>query len=170
MKRLTPEIIEFLDHSNRIEREYSKQALVDAKKAWRYLENVKIITVTDILEVQRLLLHRIEPKNVGFRTFPVYIGWEAKPFKSIELFERKLTYLCDAMNTPSNGDKEVDNAHAKLVHVAFEDVHPFPDGNGRTGRVLYNWHRIRLGLPVHVIHEGDEQYDYYQWFHKPRPA
>lgn len=77
--------------------------------------------------------------------------------------------LCDAMNTPSSGDKEVDSAHAKLVHVEFEDLHPFPDGNGRTGRILYNWHRIQLGLPVHVIHEGDEQYDYYQWFHKARP-
>jgi len=53
---------------------------------------------------------------------------------------------------------------SKQIHVAFEDIHPFVDGNGRVGRILYNIHRIKLGLPIHIIHEGEEQKEYYKWF------
>jgi len=52
----------------------------------------------------------------------------------------------------------------KQCHVLFEKIHPFIDGNGRTGRMVYNWHRLKLGLPIHIIHEGKEQFKYYKWF------
>lgn len=32
------------------------------------------------------------------------------------------------------------------MHCAFETLHPFMDGNGRTGRALWAWHMLRLGL------------------------
>lgn len=31
------------------------------------------------------------------------------------------------------------------THVAFESLHPFMDGNGRSGRLLWAWHMQRLG-------------------------
>jgi hypothetical protein len=31
------------------------------------------------------------------------------------------------------------------VHIAFEMLHPYTDGNGRTGRILWAWHMQRLG-------------------------
>lgn len=31
-------------------------------------------------------------------------------------------------------------------HVEFERLHPFMDGNGRTGRALWAWHMLRVGL------------------------
>lgn len=31
-------------------------------------------------------------------------------------------------------------------HVEFERLHPFMDGNGRTGRALWAWHMLRLGF------------------------
>ncbi len=166
MKKLEPIVVEFLDHSNRIESEYSKQALTDAKKAWNLALTADKMTVPYILEIQKTLLHRIEPENVGFRTFPIRIGWQVKSFDSIETFLRQLGMICEAMNLPADANKAT---LAKNAHIAFEEIHPFPDGNGRTGRILYNWHRLKLGLDIHVIHEGDEQYEYYQWFDKERP-
>ena len=31
-------------------------------------------------------------------------------------------------------------------HLEFERLHPFMDGNGRTGRTLWAWHMLRVGL------------------------
>ena len=45
--------------------------------------------------------------------------------------------------------------HAVLVaaetHFRFESLHPFFDGNGRTGRLLLNWQLLRAGFPLTVI-------------------
>lgn len=43
---------------------------------------------------------------------------------------------------------------AKL-HARFEQVHPFLDGNGRTGRLVLNLLLIRLGYPPAVIYKRD---------------
>ena len=39
------------------------------------------------------------------------------------------------------------------MHAAFNAIHPFPDGNGRTGRLLLAWVYLRRGEPPPIIHE-----------------
>lgn len=40
------------------------------------------------------------------------------------------------------------------VHSGFEQVHPFIDGNGRTGRLVLNLILVRLGLPPVIVLKG----------------
>lgn len=46
---------------------------------------------------------------------------------------------------------------AAYFHVKFENIHPFADGNGRTGRLVMNYILVINGHPPIVIHEEDRK-------------
>jgi prophage maintenance system killer protein len=45
------------------------------------------------------------------------------------------------------------------LHAAFERTHPFPDGNGRVGRLVLTYLLVRTGYPPAII-EKDERKSY----------
>lgn len=51
-----------------------------------------------------------------------------------------------------------------VLHYRFEEIHPFADGNGRTGRALALWELYRRGFDTHHIFSVDEFY----WEDRPR--
>lgn len=47
------------------------------------------------------------------------------------------------------------------LHAEFVAIHPFIDGNGRTGRLIMNLELLKAGYPLAIISATDRQ-DYYQ--------
>ena len=53
---------------------------------------------------------------------------------------------------------------SSILHYRFEAIHPFADGNGRTGRALALWELYRRGFDTNHIFSVDEYY----WEDRPR--
>lgn len=69
--------------------------------------------------------------------------------------EDHLKELLDEMNdNEGRGDVLV---KAAFLHVMFETIHPFADGNGRVGRTLMNYYLIRHNYPPIVIYNEDKE-------------
>ncbi len=50
---------------------------------------------------------------------------------------------------------------ACLIHAKFVEIHPFEDGNGRTGRTLMNWVLMKAGYPKLFVPVRNRQ-QYYE--------
>lgn len=154
------DVIDFLKQSNYIEAEYGDDALCDAKKAWDFLieENnlstLNILKTHDILMESRELLKEYKGK---YRRVSVMVGGQICP-SADEVPERMDRWFLHAKNT------DVTEEIIKEMHIQFEKIHPFVDGNGRIGRIIMNWQRVKKGLPILIIKEGYEQREYYKWF------
>lgn len=90
----------------------------------------------------------VEPvKNAkGFRKVPIFVGPDEKlryPFipDALEALLgawRDGTYQQFALEKMERRGWE-DREPADLLYLEFEDIHPFVDGNGRTGKILLNY-------------------------------
>jgi hypothetical protein len=94
----------------------------------------QVITVPMIEEWGR----RIEPEvNAnGFRTVKIWVGTREgmNPWH----IQSEMIALVDRLPTMDADD----------AYLAFETIHPFGDGNGRTGKVILNYLKGRLLAPV----------------------
>jgi Fic family protein len=163
------DVMEFLRESNAIEGVRDQDSLDQARHAWDYLIEQDKLTPKVILETHKILMipSCLKPNERGyFRTVPIYIGGrEGIRFDKIK--DAIDHWISNVMDLVDNGKKETKTfleGVIKAQHVEFEKIHPWIDGNGRTGRMYMNWTRFKLGLPILIIHAGKEQMEYYKWF------
>lgn len=160
--------IEFLKESNAIEGVYDHKSLEQAELAWNFLTEQKVMSVHVICKVHKILMlnHPLLPDERGyFRRRPVYIGGQ-EALHPLLVPDHMKQWILNCNDLAQNGKWEHElwkERTTKLHHVNFETIHPFIDGNGRVGRMLLNWERLQLGMPILVIRE-DERQEYYKWF------
>lgn len=151
--------IEFLRESNAIEGIDDDGSLKQAKEAWKFLKKQKNLTIGVILKTHKILMlnQNLQPDQKGyFRRCEVMIGgfygvnWVKVPGEMAAWVK-----LAKSARTEDD---------TRFHHVEYERIHPFIDGNGRTGRMFMNWQRLKIGLRVLVI-KADKRWEYYRWFH-----
>ena len=107
------------------------------------------------------------PEDKGvFRRIPVKIvGSHIDPIEP-NLIESKIFELLDLDN--SRKDVMHDIERIARFHLEFEAIHPFVDGNGRTGRLIMNLQLMNCGYPpINIKFIDRKRYygafdDYYQ--------
>ncbi|MFP9191210.1 Fic family protein [Natrialbaceae archaeon A-CW1-1] len=144
----------YLQESNAIEGVYDESALDASVEAWEYISQQEDLTHDVVKTGHRILLEDRQPNIAGtYREIQVYIGDSVPPPPVVvkSEMERLLNW------------KPLDPLEAIEWHVAFEQIHPFQDGNGRVGRLLYLWHCESLGVEPIIWRESD-RHGYYELF------
>lgn len=134
-----------------------------AKEVLRYREAIShgfillkknnLLTINVIKDIQRVLVEN----NEGFRTVP---GTSLKssvdgrivytPPQDIDTINRTMSNLEQFVNDDKLCDYDP-LVKMAIIHHQFESIHPFGDGNGRTGRIMNILYLIQteiLDLPI----------------------
>jgi Fic family protein len=121
---------------------------------FRLLEERSALTEKAIIRVHDELLERIDDRK-GFRTHDVRVfrsTFEATPAAYVPTDMRLLLAWYEKHET-----KLHPLALGALFHHKLERIHPFADGNGRTGRMLLNLILLRHGYPPLIIPKKGRQ-------------
>lgn len=117
------------------------------KRGFDLIRNNKILSLNHIKEIQEVL----EKNKAGFRKVPgtnlqnarkEIVSVPPQRFDDIQChMENLVAYIND--DTLSDVDPLIKLA---IIHHQFESIHPFYDGNGRTGRIINSLFLILKGL------------------------
>jgi len=116
----------------------------------------KAIRHEEIFELHRILAGGVMDQGEAgrYRSIAVRVGRHVPPaagdvsglmFELLEWWNRRSAELSPVLSSA-------------VLHYRFEHIHPFADGNGRTGRALALWELYRRGFDSHHIFSVDEYY------------
>ena len=123
------------------------------KEGFKTVRQQRLIRLTDILQIQQ----NLERNQAGLRKLP---GTDLKnvrtgeviytPPQRADTIAELINNLVDYINNDELCDADP-LVKMAIIHHQFESIHPFYDGNGRTGRILnilYLVAKDLLNLPV----------------------
>ena len=139
--------------------ERSKREILNYFAGLRFIEknaHKKTIRQDDILELHHIVAARVMDQGQAgaYRTMRVRVGPYFPPpphevsglmFELLEWWNKESIKLSPVLSSA-------------ILHYRFESIHPFADGNGRTGRALALWELYRRGFDTHHIFSVDEFY------------
>jgi Fic family protein len=138
------------------------------KRGFELVESQGLLTNQTLLKIQETL----EGNNAGFRKLPGTALKNAQTGSVIYLppqdpaeIQELMTNLEQFINDPELSDYDP-LVKMAIIHYQFESIHPFYDGNGRTGRILNILYLILTGLqklPIlylsnHIIQHKSDYY------------
>ena len=138
------------------------------KLGFELISRNKMLTNNDIIEIQS----ELEKNNAGFRKVPGTALKNATTGEIVYTPPQDYTTIRDLMTNLEQfiNDEQLSDfdplVKMAIIHYQFESIHPFYDGNGRTGRiinVLYLVMNDLLDLPIlylsrYIIENKGEYY------------
>jgi Fic family protein len=137
----------------------SQREVVNYFAGLRYVEQHSTrerIAHENICELHRILARGVmdQGEEGSYRTIEVWVGGHHPPGPA--KVRGLMSELLEWWGGPSAGLSPV--ITSAVIHYRFESIHPFADGNGRTGRALAVWELYRRGFDTHHIFSVDEYY------------
>ena len=151
----------YIRESNLIENIDDPKEDKQSMSAWLWLLQQKKLDQGIICHLQkRITLHQddLQPDQRGYyRKIQVWVGDHKPP----------AAHLVKGMM--DNWLLDYKKLGPLQAHIRFETIHPFVDGNGRTGRMLMWWHELHTGkLPT--LYKASERGEvYYKLFVRQKP-
>ncbi len=112
------------------------------------------ITHREVLRLHRIMAGEVMDQGTAgeYRTMRVRVGSYVAPPP-----ERVQPMMLELLEWWNKHAAEISPIlSSAIVHHQFETIHPFADGNGRTGRMLSLWELYRRGFDNHHIFSIDE--------------
>jgi Fic/DOC family len=139
---------DFMRESNRIEGIHRQPTEEEIAATARFLSRADVITISDLVDLVAVYQPDARPRFA--QGLDVRVGNHFPP-KGGPHVQVALQALLDKA-APRNAD-------AYRAHVEYETLHPFTDGNGRSGRALWLWmmggiHRAPLGFLHHFYYQA----------------
>jgi Fic family protein len=153
--------------------EYQVENLVEGKKVMAEVDQIKEVenylaalrkvdqisdtkksfNIKDVLEIHEMVVDGLikDEKKGKFRTGPVYIvnllpkGKEELAYTPPNYNDVPM-YIDELIRWTTENPDIHPIIRAGLFHYQFESIHPFPDGNGRTGRLMTLLHLYQSGF------------------------
>ena len=146
-----------------LDRYISEREIFEAKNLARVVSYIDTkakeqeITLDVILLLHKMLMANIRDDVAGrFRKAGEYVRVSNHIAPGPEEITRRLEKMLAGYNAASH---ENIIKRITLLHLTFEQTHPFVDGNGRIGRVINNYLLIREGfVPVNIKFIDKEMY------------
>jgi len=120
------------------------------------------VTHAEVLKLHRIMAGAVMDQGIAgrYRTIRVRVGSHVAP--PPERVHGMMSALLDWWNIQATRVSPI--LSSAIIHHRFETIHPFADGNGRTGRMLALWELYRRRFDSHHIFSIDEYY----WEDRPR--
>lgn len=165
------EVIEFVQHSNRIEGEPTEPGHPHFDNHLEAAMRVRLRAEEHLSRFhpapprglhQQIMAGQTEFFPGEYRQGNVYVGGAAKcaPYDVRPRMTDLLTKSRDVISVAHSTTASVLDRICWELHYEFESIHPFLDGNGRTGRLWMNALRLACGLPWVTV-RYEERFSYY---------